>query len=63
MNSSGLLCFQILNSLRWRDRFWAVADAVKVDAPGLALLALHWHWVLKHLVRQIPQLLMNHGDK
>ncbi|XP_054578497.1 midasin [Eptesicus fuscus] len=54
---------EILASLRWRDRFWTVADTVKVDAPGLALLALHWHWVLKHLVRQIPKLLMNHEDK
>ncbi|XP_014636596.1 PREDICTED: midasin [Ceratotherium simum simum] len=54
---------EILDSVRWRDRFWTVADTVKVDAPGLALLALHWHWVLKHLVRQIPQLLMNHEDK
>nr|XP_035921041.1 midasin isoform X1 [Halichoerus grypus] len=54
---------EILDSLRWRDRFWTVADTVKVDAPGLALLALHWHWVLKHLVRQIPQLLMNHENK
>ncbi|XP_064216909.1 midasin isoform X1 [Aotus nancymaae] len=54
---------EILGSLQWRDRFWTVADTVKVDAPGLALLALHWHWVLKHLVHQIPQLLMNHEDK
>ncbi|XP_032340488.1 LOW QUALITY PROTEIN: midasin [Camelus ferus] len=54
---------KILGSVRWRDRFWSVADSVKVDAPGLALLALHWHWVLKHVVRQIPQLLMNHEDK
>ncbi|XP_007949614.1 midasin [Orycteropus afer afer] len=56
------LC-QILGSVRWRDRFWTVSDTVKVDAPGLALLALHWHWVLKHLIYQIPQLLMNHEDK
>ncbi|KAM5286744.1 midasin isoform 2-T2 [Hipposideros larvatus] len=54
---------EILDSLQWRDRFWTVADTVKLDAPGLALLALHWHWVLKHLVRQIPRLLMNHEDK
>ncbi|XP_077018521.1 midasin isoform X2 [Tamandua tetradactyla] len=54
---------EILDCVRWRDRFWTVADMVKVDAPGLALLALHWHWVLKHLVHQIPQLLMNHEDK
>ncbi|KAK2507590.1 hypothetical protein MC885_004960, partial [Smutsia gigantea] len=54
---------EILHSLHWRDRFWTVADTVKVDAPGLALLALHWHWVLKHLICQIPQLLMSHEDK
>ncbi|KAM7240456.1 hypothetical protein CapIbe_008362 [Capra ibex] len=54
---------EILGSVRWRDRFWTVADTVKVDASGLALLALHWHWVLKHLVCRIPQLLMNHEDK
>uniref|UniRef100_A0A8C4LI47 Midasin n=1 Tax=Equus asinus asinus TaxID=83772 RepID=A0A8C4LI47_EQUAS len=40
------------------DRF-----GLLLDAPGLALLALHWHWVLKHLVRQIPQLLKSHEDK
>ncbi|XP_073934254.1 midasin isoform X1 [Castor canadensis] len=55
--------FEILGSVQWRDRFWTVADTVKVDAPGLALLALHWHWVFKHFVCQIPQLLMNHEDK
>ncbi|XP_006870675.1 PREDICTED: midasin [Chrysochloris asiatica] len=60
---SDAVVHEILGSLRWRDRFWTVADTVKVDAPGLALLALHWHWVLKHLVHQIPQLLMNHEDK
>ncbi|XDA78991.1 hypothetical protein R6Z07F_009052 [Ovis aries] len=54
---------EILGSVRWRDRFWTVADTVKVDASGLALLALHWRWVLKHLVCRIPQLLMNHEDK
>ncbi|XP_059110058.1 midasin [Peromyscus eremicus] len=54
---------KILGSVQWRDRFWIVADTVTVDAPGLALLALHWHWVLKHLIHQIPQLLVNHEDK
>ncbi|XP_027259225.1 midasin isoform X2 [Cricetulus griseus] len=54
---------KILGSLQWRDRFWTVADTVTVDSPGLALLALHWHWVLKHLIHQIPQLLVNHEDK
>ncbi|MBZ3875424.1 Midasin, partial [Sciurus carolinensis] len=60
---SDVSVIEILGSLKWRDRFWTVADTVKVDAPGLALLALHWHWVLKHLVHQIPQLLMDHEDK
>lgn len=54
---------EILGSLQWRDRLWTVADTVKVDAPGLALLALHWHWVSKHLVHQIPQLLLQYEDK
>ncbi|XP_040839706.1 midasin isoform X2 [Ochotona curzoniae] len=54
---------EILGSVQWRDRFWMVADTVKVDASGLALLALHWHWVSKHLVRQIPQLLLHHEEK
>ncbi|KAL1775570.1 midasin isoform X1 [Sigmodon hispidus] len=54
---------KILGSVQWRDRFWTVADTVTVDAPGLALLALHWHWVLKHLIHQIPQLLVNLEDK
>ncbi|XP_058515903.1 midasin-like [Ochotona princeps] len=54
---------EILGSVQWRDRLWMVADTVKVDAPGLALLALHWHWVSKHLVRQIPQLLLHHEEK
>ncbi|XP_075410883.1 midasin isoform X2 [Tenrec ecaudatus] len=54
---------EILGSVQWRDRLWSVADTVKVDAPGLALLALHWHWVLKHLVHQIPRLLLDHEDK
>ncbi|XP_036035518.1 midasin [Onychomys torridus] len=54
---------KILGSVRWRDRFWTVADMVTVDGPGLALLALHWHWVLKHLIHQIPQLLVNQEDK
>uniref|UniRef100_A0A8D2MCK3 Midasin n=1 Tax=Zonotrichia albicollis TaxID=44394 RepID=A0A8D2MCK3_ZONAL len=42
----------------WRDRLWAVSDSVTVDAPGLSLLALHWHWVMKHLIDRIPQMLI-----
>ena len=62
-NNHGLVCFKILGSVQWRDRFWTVADTVTVDASGLALLALHWHWVSKHLIHQIPQLLVNHENK
>nr|XP_030123445.3 midasin isoform X1 [Taeniopygia guttata] len=42
----------------WRDRFWAVSDSVTVDSPGLSLLALHWHWIMKHLIDRIPQMLI-----
>uniref|UniRef100_A0A8C3JPS0 Midasin n=1 Tax=Calidris pygmaea TaxID=425635 RepID=A0A8C3JPS0_9CHAR len=48
----------ILYCLLWRDRFWAVSDAVTVDSPGLSLLSLHWHWVMKHLIDRIPQMLI-----
>ncbi|XP_066468783.1 midasin [Tiliqua scincoides] len=49
--------YEILHCLLWRDRFWATSDKVAVDSPGLALLSLHWHWVVKHLISRIPQLL------
>ncbi|XP_053143364.1 midasin isoform X2 [Hemicordylus capensis] len=48
---------EILHCLLWRDRFWATSDTVAVDSPGLALLSLHWHWVVKHLISKTPQLL------
>ncbi|KGL95354.1 Midasin, partial [Charadrius vociferus] len=48
----------ILYCLLWRDRFWAVSDTVTVDSPGLSLLSLHWHWVMKHLIDRIPQMLI-----
>ncbi|NXJ64381.1 MDN1 protein, partial [Rostratula benghalensis] len=48
----------ILCCLLWRDRFWAVSDTVTVDSPGLSLLSLHWHWVMKHLIDRIPQMLI-----
>uniref|UniRef100_K7FQC1 Midasin n=1 Tax=Pelodiscus sinensis TaxID=13735 RepID=K7FQC1_PELSI len=47
----------ILCCLLWRDRFWAASDTLMVDSPGLALLSLHWHWVMKHLIDRIPQIL------
>ncbi|NXW51222.1 MDN1 protein, partial [Nyctiprogne leucopyga] len=48
----------ILYGLLWRDRFWAVSDTLTVDSPGLSLLSLHWHWVMKHLIDRIPQMLI-----
>uniref|UniRef100_A0A8C3BNE5 Midasin n=1 Tax=Cairina moschata TaxID=8855 RepID=A0A8C3BNE5_CAIMO len=48
----------IFYCLLWRDRFWAVSDAVTVDSLGLSLLSLHWHWVMKHLIDRIPQMLI-----
>uniref|UniRef100_A0A8C4UIL8 Midasin n=1 Tax=Falco tinnunculus TaxID=100819 RepID=A0A8C4UIL8_FALTI len=48
----------ILYCLLWRDRFWAVSDTLTVDSPGLSLLSLHWHWVMKHLIDRIPQMLI-----
>uniref|UniRef100_A0A8C0BET6 Midasin n=1 Tax=Buteo japonicus TaxID=224669 RepID=A0A8C0BET6_9AVES len=48
----------ILYCLLWRDRFWAVSDTLTVDSAGLSLLSLHWHWVMKHLIDRIPQMLI-----
>ncbi|NXB28427.1 MDN1 protein, partial [Eulacestoma nigropectus] len=48
----------ILHCSLWRDRLWAVSDTVTVDSAGLSLLALHWHWVMKHLIDRIPQMLI-----
>ncbi|XP_060119521.1 midasin-like [Heteronotia binoei] len=48
---------KILDCLLWRDRFWTVSDTVAIDSPGLTLLSLHWHWVVKHLISSIPELL------
>ncbi|KAM6280529.1 midasin isoform 1-T1 [Porphyrio hochstetteri] len=48
----------ILYCLLWRDRFWAASDTLTMDARGLSLLSLHWHWVMKHLIDRIPQMLI-----
>ncbi|XP_054829779.1 midasin [Eublepharis macularius] len=48
---------KILHCLLWRDRFWTTSDTVTVDSSGLTLLSLHWHWVVKHLISNIPELL------
>ncbi|XP_078398522.1 midasin [Cetorhinus maximus] len=41
----------------WRDRFWIVSDRVTTDPEGIALLSLHWHWVMKHLLKDHLSLL------
>uniref|UniRef100_A0A672UTE4 Midasin n=1 Tax=Strigops habroptila TaxID=2489341 RepID=A0A672UTE4_STRHB len=52
----------ILYCLLWRDRFWAVSDTLTVDSAGLSLLSLHWHWVMKHLIDRIPQMLIGSDE-
>ncbi|XP_018599206.2 midasin isoform X2 [Scleropages formosus] len=54
------LMFEVLQLLRWRDRFWNICSSLAADARGVSLLSLHWHWVQKHLIYRIPQLLL--GD-
>ncbi|XP_036622954.1 midasin [Trichosurus vulpecula] len=63
MELSDANLIKILYAVLWRDRFWTVSDTVKVDSQGLALLSLHWHWVSKHLVGAVPQLLIGHEEK
>uniref|UniRef100_A0A4W3JQN7 Midasin n=1 Tax=Callorhinchus milii TaxID=7868 RepID=A0A4W3JQN7_CALMI len=46
--SSVALC----NTL-WRDRLWELSNRITADAEGLALLSLHWHWVMKHLLKDL----------
>ncbi|XP_061225770.1 midasin isoform X4 [Neopsephotus bourkii] len=52
----------LLYCLLWRDRFWAVSDTLTVDSPGLSLLSLHWHWVMKHLIDRIPRMLIGSDE-
>nr|XP_056712126.1 midasin [Euleptes europaea] len=54
---------QILDCLLWRDRFWTTSDTVAIDSPGLMLLSLHWHWVVKHLISNIPELLSGYEQQ
>ncbi|XP_070589310.1 midasin [Erythrolamprus reginae] len=55
--------YEILHSLLWRDRFWTTSEMVVLDSPGLMLLSLHWHWVVKHLISRIPQLLSGYEQQ
>ncbi|XP_034264874.1 midasin [Pantherophis guttatus] len=55
--------YEILHSLLWRDRFWTTSETVALDSPGLMLLSLHWHWVVKHLISRIPQLLSGYEQQ
>ncbi|XP_075058881.1 midasin [Mixophyes fleayi] len=51
---------EVLSCLRWRDRFRLVSDNVGLESADLALLTLHWHWVVKHSVQKITPLLLGH---
>uniref|UniRef100_A0A8D0DW25 Midasin n=1 Tax=Salvator merianae TaxID=96440 RepID=A0A8D0DW25_SALMN len=55
--------YEILQCLLWRDRFWTTSDMVAIDSAGLTLLSLHWHWVVKHLINRIPQLLSGYEQQ
>ncbi|XP_064196020.1 midasin isoform X1 [Anguilla rostrata] len=56
------LMFEILQLLRWRDRFWDVCNSQAPDTRGVSVLSLHWHWVQKHLIYRLPQLLLGDGN-
>ncbi|KAJ8409756.1 hypothetical protein AAFF_G00218150 [Aldrovandia affinis] len=56
------LMFEILQLLRWRDRFWDVCNSQAPDTRGVSVLSLHWRWVQKHLVFRLPQLLLGDGN-
>ncbi|XP_051781409.1 midasin isoform X2 [Erpetoichthys calabaricus] len=45
----------------WRDRLWDISDRIQADSHGLAVFALHWNWVQKHLISKIPTILI--GDE
>ncbi|KAE8602908.1 hypothetical protein XENTR_v10014171 [Xenopus tropicalis] len=47
---------EVLHCILWRDRFRKVCETVSLDSAGLALLALHWCWVVKHSLKQIPKI-------
>ncbi|XP_062980947.1 midasin [Elgaria multicarinata webbii] len=55
--------YEILHCLLWRDKFWTTSDMVAVDSSGLTLLSLHWHWVVKHLIGRIPELLSGYEQQ
>ncbi|KAI1897419.1 hypothetical protein AGOR_G00083100 [Albula goreensis] len=56
------LMFEILQLLRWRDRFWNVCNSQAPDTRGISVLSLHWQWVQKHLIYRLPQLLLGDGN-
>uniref|UniRef100_A0A8C5QIK7 Midasin n=1 Tax=Leptobrachium leishanense TaxID=445787 RepID=A0A8C5QIK7_9ANUR len=51
---------EVLTCLKWRDRFRTVSENVTLDSAGLGLLALHWHWVFKHMLEQITEVFKEH---
>ncbi|KAM8954164.1 midasin [Pelodytes ibericus] len=51
---------EVLSCFQWRDRFRAVTESVSLDSAGLALIALHWHWIVKHMLDQFTQIFEGH---
>ncbi|MEE6475824.1 hypothetical protein FKM82_010868 [Ascaphus truei] len=47
---------EVLSCLLWRDRFRTVSENVTLDSAGLALMSLHWHWIVKRLLNKVTQI-------
>ncbi|KAG8444766.1 hypothetical protein GDO86_009802 [Hymenochirus boettgeri] len=45
---------EVLECIVWRDRFIKVCANATLDPAGLALIALHWGWIVKYTLKQIP---------
>ncbi|KAM4771043.1 midasin [Rhinophrynus dorsalis] len=53
---------EMMSCILWRDRFKKVCENVTLDSPGLALLSLHWYWIAKHSLVQIPQIFIGNEN-
>ncbi|KAM4694301.1 midasin [Discoglossus pictus] len=49
---------EVLSCMLWRDRFRIISENVALDSDGLALMAFHWNWVVKHTLGETPQILI-----
>ncbi|XP_043927744.1 midasin [Protopterus annectens] len=54
---------KVLSLMLWRDRFWSVSNSVTADPHGLSLLSLHWYWVTRHLITNLPVILTGHSSE